>query len=93
MLQELHRTDVEMHPVLSLSMMSLWYESSSSKVTKATFGGPHGFTHMAPLQGPCLWAPRVSELDLNAKHTGPIFSWERIHCFQQIFQREFACKS
>ena len=57
-------------------MMSLWYERPNSKVTKATFGEPHGFTHMAPLQGPCLWAPRVSELELNAKHTGPAFSWE-----------------
>ena len=43
MVQELHQTDVEMHPVLSLSMMSLWYESSNFKVTKATFGGPRGF--------------------------------------------------
>lgn len=75
MVEELHQTDVEMHPVLSLSMTSLWYESSNFKVTKAIFGGPCGFIHMAPLQGPCLWAPRVSDLDLNAKHTRPAFSW------------------
>ena len=48
MLQELHQTDVEMNPVLNLSKMSLQYESSSSKVTKETFGdhmGSHIWLH------------------------------------------------
>lgn len=52
MVEELHQTDVEMHPVLSLSMTPLWHESSNFKVTKAIFGGPCGFIHMAPLQVP-----------------------------------------
>lgn len=38
-------------------------------------------------------APRVSDLDLNAKHTRPAFSWGTIHCFQQIFQRQCVCNS